>query len=363
MGSSSRGKNSKEESRSSKRHVSSSSSEDSNSSSSSSESESESKIHFKKQKVDSATKKQRKREKKREREKKKKKETNKISKDDFYHKSTEFRLWLVEEKGKYFDQLTGAKAKNYFKKFVKRWNAGKLSKKFYRGIDHEDARASLTKYKWKFAERHTPTNIKKLDIASYDNRHNTTLSGDHMTPVADGLMKPKTFSTFGKSTASGSRDDSDQIGPSRPVQGPSRPVQGPMRPPSSSQAEYEITQEQRTKQLRKERKQFREHDKMVMEELAPRATGHEAKIEKRLLRAEQRKRKGNSPETRESFLYGGKTDIQSQVDAQRHKKEQRKEHWENKAATKAEEYRAKEKAKMSALLELARANKSENALW
>ena len=53
-----------------------------------------------------------------------------------------------------------------------------------------------------------------------------------MTPVADGLMKPKTFSTFGKSTASGSRDDSDQIGPSRPVQGPSRPVQGPMRPVS-----------------------------------------------------------------------------------------------------------------------------------
>ena len=42
-----------------------------------------------------------------------------------------------------------------------------------------------------------------------------------------------------------------------------------------------------------------------------------------------------------------RTDIQSQVDAQRHKKEQRKEHWENKAATKAEEYRANEKAKMS----------------
>ncbi len=44
----------------------------------------------------------------------------------------------------------------------------------------------------------------------------------------------------------------------------------------------------------------------VMEELVPKATGHEAKIEKRLLRAEKRQRRGNSPETRESFLYGGK---------------------------------------------------------
>ncbi|XP_038059539.1 uncharacterized protein LOC119730624 [Patiria miniata] len=371
MGSNSRGKDKKT---ASKRRVSSSDSSSSDSSSansSSSESESEAPIQIKKQKVDSATKKQRRREKKREERRKKKKELNKISRDDFYHKSTEFRLWLVEEKGKYFDQLSGSKAKSYFKRFVKKWNSGKLSKKFYRGIDHEDARTSLTKYKWKFAELHTPP--KKLDIAKYSDRHNTARGGEHMTPVADGLMKPKTFSTFGKSSSSGSQEDDcgTSIGPSRPVQGPARPVQGPTRPiqgpmlPGStlSQAEHEDRQEQSAQQLRKERKDFRKHNQMVMEELVPKATGHEARIEKRLARADKRRQRGNSPETRESFLFGGKTDIQSQLDAHRQKKEQRRERLEDKAATKLEVYRAKEKAKMTALLEQARASKSANALW
>ncbi|XP_022100803.1 uncharacterized protein LOC110984688 [Acanthaster planci] len=366
MGSNSRVKDKKS---SSKRRASSSerSSSSGSSDSYSSSSESESEVKFKKQKLDSSTKKQRRREKKREERKKKKKELNKISKEDFYNKSTEFRLWLVEEKGKYFDQLSGSKAKSYFKKFVKKWNSGKLGKKFYRGIDHEDARTSLTRYKWKFAEVHTPP--KKLDIAKYGDRHNTTRAGEHLTPVADALLKPRTFSTFGKpSVASGSAEDDGQrvIGPTLPViaQGNTWPVQGPMLPGSTfSQAGREERQERNAQQLRKERRDFRKHNEMVMEELVPKATGHEAKIEKRLGRAEQRRRRGESPETRESFLYGGKSDIQSQLAAQRQKKEQRRERLEDRAASKLEEYRAKEKAKMTALLEQARANKSENALW
>lgn len=34
-----------------------------------------------------------------------------ISESDYFQKSTEFRTWLRDEKGKYFDELTGERAR------------------------------------------------------------------------------------------------------------------------------------------------------------------------------------------------------------------------------------------------------------
>ena len=48
--------------------------------------------------------------------------------------NAEFTLWLHEEKGKHFDELPGEKAHKYFAKFVDQWNSGKLSKKYYKGV-------------------------------------------------------------------------------------------------------------------------------------------------------------------------------------------------------------------------------------
>lgn len=74
-----------------------------------------------------------------------------ISQDDYFSKSNEFRAWLRDEKKKYLDQLSGEEsrrvsssaslgrdetfetdrylflAEQYFKKFVKVWNRGRLS--------------------------------------------------------------------------------------------------------------------------------------------------------------------------------------------------------------------------------------------
>ncbi|KAJ7589341.1 hypothetical protein C8J56DRAFT_1048985 [Mycena floridula] len=52
----------------------------------------------------------------------------------------EFRLWLKDEKDKYFNELSGEKARSYFRKFVKVWNRGSLSSMLIPG------------YKWSFTK-------------------------------------------------------------------------------------------------------------------------------------------------------------------------------------------------------------------
>jgi hypothetical protein len=59
---------------------------------------------------------------------KKRKSKNLITKQDFFEKSSEFRLWLTEKKHKYFDEMSNAESRKLFKKFVQRWNSGRLDK-------------------------------------------------------------------------------------------------------------------------------------------------------------------------------------------------------------------------------------------
>ncbi|KAA1075534.1 hypothetical protein PGTUg99_023234 [Puccinia graminis f. sp. tritici] len=54
-----------------------------------------------------------------------------ISKDDFFLKSLEFKVWLKNDKNKFIDQLDSHKSKKYFEKFVRYWNKGKLDGDYY----------------------------------------------------------------------------------------------------------------------------------------------------------------------------------------------------------------------------------------
>ncbi|KAG9094504.1 hypothetical protein FS749_012324 [Ceratobasidium sp. UAMH 11750] len=77
-----------------------------------------------------------------------------ISEASYFQKSSEFRIWLRDEKGKYFDELTGDRARHYFRKFVKAWNRGKLPKSLYTiepNVDSAAPASSQTAYKWSFA--------------------------------------------------------------------------------------------------------------------------------------------------------------------------------------------------------------------
>jgi len=50
-----------------------------------------------------------------------------INDEDYFNKSTEFQVWLREDKGIYFNDLSGEEAREKFSKFVKYWNKGKLA--------------------------------------------------------------------------------------------------------------------------------------------------------------------------------------------------------------------------------------------
>ena len=51
-----------------------------------------------------------------------------ISKDDYFIKAAEFRVWLNEKKHKYFNELSSEDARYYFGKFVKAWNNFELDR-------------------------------------------------------------------------------------------------------------------------------------------------------------------------------------------------------------------------------------------
>ncbi|EJD40429.1 hypothetical protein AURDEDRAFT_90991 [Auricularia subglabra TFB-10046 SS5] len=74
-----------------------------------------------------------------------------ISESDYFLKSDEFRIWLKDEKDRYFDELSSDKARKYFKKFVKAWNRGQLSRRLYAGVDPTEVKQ--TAYKWSFVDR------------------------------------------------------------------------------------------------------------------------------------------------------------------------------------------------------------------
>jgi len=64
----------------------------------------------------------------------------------------EFRLWLKKEKELLFDDLLDEKQRHLFKKFVKAWNAGLLSERYYKGIENIGAKPiKRTDHEWKFA--------------------------------------------------------------------------------------------------------------------------------------------------------------------------------------------------------------------
>ncbi|KAF8547558.1 hypothetical protein OG21DRAFT_1424618 [Imleria badia] len=89
-----------------------------------------------------------------------------ISESDYFLKNTEFRVWLKDEKGKYFDELSSERARSYFRKFVRAWNKGKLSKTlYYDAAAVVGPAANQTAYKWSFASKDANIDANALRAA------------------------------------------------------------------------------------------------------------------------------------------------------------------------------------------------------
>ncbi|SCZ94779.1 BZ3500_MvSof-1268-A1-R1_Chr12-1g03652 [Microbotryum saponariae] len=184
-----------------------------------------------------------------------------LDESDFYLKSNELRLWLLEQKNKRFDTLRSEDARRYFRKFINKWNRGLLPTKFYQGISSASLPTTVSSsHSWSFSK----ATQRELDDASYIRK---SIDTGHHKPL------PST-----STSASASR--SVVVGPTMP------PVTlGPTMPSSRldalrSNRERDASERERSKALDKaERKKAAREARE--EEKDGRATGRERQLEKK----------------------------------------------------------------------------------
>ncbi|KAF8899363.1 hypothetical protein BD779DRAFT_1488411 [Infundibulicybe gibba] len=252
-----------------------------------------------------------------------------ISEAQYFQKSDEFRIWLKEEKRKYFDELSGERARSYFRKFVKAWNRGKLDKSLYAGVDPSTVSAKTqTAYKWSFADKSSRVDADALEAA----------------------RAQVGAATYGRDTA--------------PSRGGGK-VQGPSMPSASDLAlAREMTSENYQTERSYKRKREKAEDRERIEDLVgPREVGREGMLEKKRMKRDGdrafREKGDDGFEADESTLLGTGSSFKDEIakrDASRKRFEQ-KSGKEDKAAAVRERvtvFKEKEKATMDMFQQLAK---------
>ncbi|KAJ3124620.1 hypothetical protein HK098_000957 [Nowakowskiella sp. JEL0407] len=167
--------------------------------------------------------------------------TPELNSDSYFERSSEFMLWLKESKGKFLTDFPTEDAHRYFKKFVKRWNKGKLDDRYYNGLlPSELSSKERTSYKWNFK------NVDNFEVEAAKD------SVDSLSHSVDQLIYRKEKS-----------EPRPQIGPTLPYD------------------ELEDLRDRQRLAEKKEKKNYQNHHKDVMEEIVPKETGREAMIAKK----------------------------------------------------------------------------------
>ncbi|KAL9933225.1 hypothetical protein V8E36_007943 [Tilletia maclaganii] len=213
-----------------------------------------------------------------------------IDEEDFYQKAAEFKHWLRSSKHKYLDELSSREARRYFDKFAKRWNRGELDDAYYKGeVRTAGASASSqTRHKWGFTS--TKLTKQEQDLLETTRDNVDTLTNANSRGAIEAreaerrLGKGKRMTERdGEVAKEGSSRDRDH-GEGTSANAGAKDSGWGVRPParmSDTQFDREERQERdrRTRQAetRKERRDMKED----LDELAPKATGREALIEKK----------------------------------------------------------------------------------
>ncbi|KAG0253608.1 hypothetical protein BG011_006258 [Mortierella polycephala] len=235
-----------------------------------------------------------------------------ISEEDYFTKSTEFRLWLRQAKKKYFEDLTADESRRYFRKFVKAWNNFELDESYYKGIRSSQLSSkSTTKYQWGFAKK-----IGKEDQSRVESIR------DSIDTMTNTRFANEVSRLTGKSTASAL----DSGSAPKKILGPTMPSSASSRRPQTADEVFEREEEgrYRRQQNRADQKAYRKTKESVMEELVPKATGREAMLEKkRAQNAYHRQERSPDVELPEQDLMGGGDDFKSMLAAEKRRKEAR----------------------------------------
>ncbi|KAI0053381.1 hypothetical protein FA95DRAFT_1568687 [Auriscalpium vulgare] len=255
-----------------------------------------------------------------------------ISDSDYFAKSVEFRVWLKDEKRKYFDELSGERARKYFHKFVKEWNRGKLQKSLYAGVDPSTQSATAnTKYKWSFASKRSKDDTKALEAARAE--------------VGAATYGGGPSSRSGPSASGGGR-----------VQGPTLPSAADRVLAREAAEEYDAAE--RTYKRKKDRMEAKDR---VEDMVGPREVGRERMLEKKREKRESdrtfRERGDEGLEADEGTLMGGGDSFKMQIarrDAAKARFEQKKAERNPESQERVSAIRAKDKATMDMFMQMAK---------
>ena len=239
---------------------------------------------------------------------------------DYFQRSAEFRLWLHSAHDLHLDSISTERAHELFDAFVQLWNARRLDAHFYTGVDSSALSAAvLTKHRWPFTAR--MTDDERLAMAS-------------TRDTVDTATHHHTYSQEFSSAAS------------HPTPSPAPPP--PIAAPSSSQPSRPSTVDRRRQ---------RERTELVLDEVAPRETGREGRLEKRRAMGEyaRRERGEDGLEADEEELMGGGggggRGGEGEREKMRERQRRRDERKEEEGRARRSEYEAKERDRMKRMLE------------
>ncbi|XP_049849857.1 translation initiation factor IF-2-like [Schistocerca gregaria] len=192
-----------------------------------------------------------------------------LHKDDYFRYACEYRHWMMETKGIHTSSMTGDMARKGFKDFVRAWNKGRLSEKYYEGIEPTSMAASTrSSYEWHFRD------VDEKVLGSVRTEVNIATSGGRSRKVRQSYEESEEPDFYLPESVSSSKNRQALIGPALP---PKAEV-------------LQESAEERYERLKRERKKFRKEQELLYDELAPKpAAGREAMIEKKKLEREKRR--------------------------------------------------------------------------
>lgn len=258
--------------------------------------------------------------------------------DDYFRYATEYREWLWSRKGIHTGSLSTDAARDMFSDFVRVWNKGKLSSRYYHGIEPTSvSSSSRTDYRWSF----TGIDAKQLD--SIRNDVNRATSAGRSTYVSD-VNEDELIDSYAASTS----------------EKPKSSASSSSRPNPSSIIDREREREERDLEYQKEKKDRRDHRRSVKdneEDLAPRATGKDRIIEKR--REENASRRAHQASrydepTIDPYDDSERASAMDQMQRQARAEERRRDERASIISDRAAVARTKEEQTMAQLRELAR---------
>eukprot|EP01083_Nonionella_stella_P067032 177020_1 len=245
-----------------------------------------------------------------------------ITTEDYFKRSAEFRVWMQSKHDLYLDEIDSKKAQKYFKKFVERWNLGKLNGSLYKGIDSSSIESGTTRHRWKF-------DISEKDQMQLSLTRDTVDTQTHHKPMFNSASNVPRSEIQSSSSRKRSRDDNKVM----------------------TDADRVMHREDQRKRDRADKREWKRDQRAVMDELAPKpdAGSWQAKIEKRREKGAYTRKRSASPGMRDDALMGGGDDgFQKRVDSRKYNRERRNAHLN----VKLQSYQAKEAATMDRFRQL-----------